>query len=242
MPEQDNNEGFLLRWSRRKRGAEEPARTKTSAVEVPADPVARETTVASLDHQHEIISNEASTEVSPSAQDGEPTTVEATENDVAPHDLENIDIDAMDYESDYTDFMKDGVPEALKRKALRQLWRSDPILANVDGLCDYDDDFTDAALAVDVLKTVHKVGKGYLTDDEDEAEDTDDIDELEDADEGNASAAANADEPVEAAGDEASVESDARPEGADFAETTGIDETEPMDFDDEDEPHPVERS
>ena len=40
------------------------------------------------------------------------------------------------------------------------------------------DDFTDAALAVDVLKTIHKVGRGYLTDDEDEADLLDDAQEL----------------------------------------------------------------
>ena len=48
MPEQDNNEGFLLRRARRKRGAEELAKTKNSIVEAPAAPVAGETNVAWL--------------------------------------------------------------------------------------------------------------------------------------------------------------------------------------------------
>ena len=56
------------------------------------------------------------------------------------------------------------------------MWRTNPVLANIDGLNDYDDDFTDAALAVDVLKTVHKVGRGYL-EDEDESETDDDLDD-----------------------------------------------------------------
>ncbi len=76
------------------------------------------------------------------------------------------DLENLTYDSDYTKFMGENVPEALRRRALRQLWRSDPILANVDGLCDYDDDFTDAALAVKVLQTAHKVGQGYLTDED----------------------------------------------------------------------------
>lgn len=51
------------------------------------------------------------------------------------------DIESLDKDSDYTVFMRDGVPEALRQKALRKLWLSDPVLANLDGLNDYDDDF-----------------------------------------------------------------------------------------------------
>ncbi|MEE9587788.1 MAG: DUF3306 domain-containing protein, partial [Hyphomicrobiaceae bacterium] len=69
-------------------------------------------------------------------------------------------------ESDFTRFMKAGVPEAIRRRALRQLWLSDPVLANLDGLNDYDEDFTDAKLVVEFLQTSHKVGQGYLTDEE----------------------------------------------------------------------------
>ena len=34
--------------------------------------------------------------------------------------------------------MREGVPEFLKKQALRKLWLSSPILANLDGLNDYD--------------------------------------------------------------------------------------------------------
>jgi hypothetical protein len=37
--------------------------------------------------------------------------------------------------------MREGVPEALRNRALRKLWLSDPVLANLDGLNDYDEDF-----------------------------------------------------------------------------------------------------
>ena len=222
MPEQDDNQGFLLRWSRRKRGVEQPVKSKGVATESLATEAAEETTLASLAQQNEVTVNRTPTDAIPTVQEGDAATDKAVEGEVAPHDLESVDIDAMNYESDYTEFMKDGVPEALKRKALRQLWRSDPILANVDGLCDYDDDFTDAALAVDVLKTVHKVGKGYLTDDEDDAEDTDDIDELEVAEEDNASEVGSADEPVEASGEVATAGADGTPE-SEVAESTDVD-------------------
>jgi len=51
------------------------------------------------------------------------------------------DIDSLDKDSDYTVFLRDGVPEALRQRALRKLWLSDPVLANLDGLNDYDGDF-----------------------------------------------------------------------------------------------------
>ncbi len=64
---------------------------------------------------------------------------EAEAEPEAPPDLP--DIDGLDKDSDFTPFMADGVPEELKRLALRKLWLSDPVLANLDGLNDYDEDF-----------------------------------------------------------------------------------------------------
>jgi len=80
--------------------------------------------------------------------------------------FDDVDFDALNYESDYTRFMAEDVPEMVRRRALRALWRSDPILANVDGLNDYDEDFTDAALVVENLASAYKPGKGYASDDE----------------------------------------------------------------------------
>jgi hypothetical protein len=51
------------------------------------------------------------------------------------------DIETLDRESDYTGFLRAGVPEEMTRRALQKLWRSDPVLANLDGLNDYDEDF-----------------------------------------------------------------------------------------------------
>lgn len=99
------------------------------------------------------------------AESAAPEPAEAPEAEPAPVVTE-ADLENLTYESDYTKFMAKEVPDALRRRALRQLWRSDPVLANLDGLCDYDDDFTDAALAVKVLQTTHRIGQGYLSDDE----------------------------------------------------------------------------
>ncbi len=85
--------------------------------------------------------------------------------------FDDVDFDALDYESDYTRFMAEDVPEMVRRRALRALWRSDPILANVDGLNDYDEDFTDAALVVENLASAYKPGRGYAAEDEEPVED-----------------------------------------------------------------------
>ncbi|KIT15713.1 DUF3306 domain-containing protein [Jannaschia aquimarina] len=59
-----------------------------------------------------------------------------------------------------TAFLREGVPELIRRRALRQLWKVNPALANLDGLVDYGEDFTDAATVVENLSTAYQVGKG----------------------------------------------------------------------------------
>lgn len=63
---------------------------------------------------------------------------------------------------DFSGFMAKAVPDRIRRRALRFLWRSNPVLANVDGLIDYGEDFTDSAMVVENLQTAYQVGKGML--------------------------------------------------------------------------------
>jgi hypothetical protein len=53
---------------------------------------------------------------------------------------EAVDLDNVGKTTDIKLFMKDGVPGALRKKALAALWRSDPVLANLDGLNDHDEE------------------------------------------------------------------------------------------------------
>ena len=71
--------------------------------------------------------------------EGEGTEATPETADQTPPDLP--DIDSLDKDSDYSVFLKKGVPEELKTLALRKLWRSDPIFARIDGLDDYDDNY-----------------------------------------------------------------------------------------------------
>lgn len=80
------------------------------------------------------------------------------------------DPDSLQMGDDVTPFMRASVPVRLRNRALRRLWRSNPVLACLDGLNDYDDDYTDAACVVENLKTVYQVGKGMLARFEEEAE------------------------------------------------------------------------
>lgn len=65
---------------------------------------------------------------------------------------------------DFTVFMQAGVPGFLRKRALRVLWRSNPVLANLDGLNDYDADFRSPELTGKVLATGYKIGRGFLKD------------------------------------------------------------------------------
>ena len=72
------------------------------------------------------------------------------------------DPDTLEPGDDFKVFMKGVVPERLRRRALKKLWLSNPLLANVDGLVDYGEDFTDAAVGAGFVETTYQVGKGML--------------------------------------------------------------------------------
>ncbi|EAQ26376.1 hypothetical protein ROS217_14406 [Roseovarius sp. 217] len=72
------------------------------------------------------------------------------------------DPDTLQLGDDFRAFMGKAVPERLRRRALRRLWVSNPVLANIDGLVDYAEDYTDSAMVVPDMKTAYQVGKGML--------------------------------------------------------------------------------
>ncbi len=154
MAEDESN--FLSRWSRRKREPRrEPHREPwpdpapeldKKAATVPPTPPA-----AAVPDQAPAVA---------------PSGLEESE-EIDPEVVAKLpDIDSLEEASDFTPFMAKGVPEVLRRRALRKLWRLNPVFANLDGLNDYDEDFTDAATLVEGVKTVYKVGKGMLSDED----------------------------------------------------------------------------
>ncbi|MEL6205667.1 MAG: DUF3306 domain-containing protein [Pseudomonadota bacterium] len=79
-------------------------------------------------------------------------------------ELELPDPDTLGAGDDFSAFLRADVPARLRTRALRRLWRTNPVLANVDGMVDYGGDFTDAAMVPEVLNTVYRVGKGMVRD------------------------------------------------------------------------------
>lgn len=78
------------------------------------------------------------------------------------HELGLKDPDLLAAGDDFAAFMSAAVPERLRRRALRVLWRSNPVLANLDGLVDHGEDFSDAAMVMPDMKTTYQVGRGML--------------------------------------------------------------------------------
>ena len=128
-------DGFLERWSRRKRGDSDLGAPETEVVEAP--PLEEE-----------------------EPDSGDPEVI-----------AKLPDLDSLTEDTDFTAFLQEGVPEALRRKALRRLWRLNPVFANLDGLNDYDEDFSALGIIAENIKTMYKVGKGYLDEDDDESGD-----------------------------------------------------------------------
>jgi hypothetical protein len=123
-------DSFIARWSRRKRGLS-PSED-TAAVDAPS-----------------FLPAEGVTD--------ERETADAAETEII---AQLPDIESLDESADFTVFLQKGVPEELRKRALRRLWRLNPVFANLDGLNDYDEDFTDAATVLEGLKTLYQVGKG----------------------------------------------------------------------------------
>jgi hypothetical protein len=70
--------------------------------------------------------------------------------------------ESLGKDDDFTRFLSRTVPERLRRRALRRLWLTNPVLANLDGLNDYEEDYTDAATAGQLVRTAYQVGRGFL--------------------------------------------------------------------------------
>ncbi len=158
MAERDED-GFLERWSRRKRGEGSSGAPETETAE--AAPEAAGPSGGR--------SGPPPVRAHPTAGDRPPSEADSDAGD--PEVIAKLpDLDSLTEDSDFTAFLQDGVPDALRRQALRRLWRLNPIFANLDGLNDYDEDYSALGIVAENIKTIYKVGKGYLDEDEDEPE------------------------------------------------------------------------
>jgi len=118
--------------------------SRKAAVQAEAEALEAAKTEAVIAEQHAVLAEKPEAEV------------------LAELDLPNPD--DMQAGDDFSAFMKTTVPAALRNRALKRLWTSNPVLANVDMLVDYGEDFTAAADPVGIVKTIYRVGKGMLPD------------------------------------------------------------------------------
>ena len=93
-----------------------------------------------------------------------PTGRDPDDTDLAqPADLP--DVAELGPEADYRPFLKRSVAPALRRLALRRLWQSDPVLANLDGLNDYDEDFASLhRTGAEAIADAVRAGRRYARD------------------------------------------------------------------------------
>jgi hypothetical protein len=116
-----DSEGFLQRWSRRKREREHADTAASPRAEAKAD---------------------------------------------AP--FADFDFEALDFTSDYRQFMGNNVPDEIRNRALQKLWASSDLIAKPDELDDYLEDFREAAKALpaDLARSAYIVGCGFLDQEE----------------------------------------------------------------------------
>jgi uncharacterized protein DUF3306 len=132
-----DEKGFLTRWSERKVAVEEAEKTETlddlELLKADPDALPVEGDDASL------------------SPDGEPEFVPTEE-----------DVEKLDINSDYSKFLKNSVPQHIKRMALQKLWRTDPAFGVVDGLLEYGEDYSDMSNKGAAIQSAYQAGKGYL--------------------------------------------------------------------------------
>ena len=124
-----SGEGFLSRWSRRKRAAE---------AGVPAaEPEAAPPPVAATSAPGVVAAPPA-----PGGVAAPPAAPPAPAPEEPPFDISTLPaIDSLTSASDFTAFLRKEVPEALKRAALRRAWSLDPAIRDFVGPADYAWDF-----------------------------------------------------------------------------------------------------
>ncbi len=132
---QDEQEGFLERWSRRK--------TLARQGEVPPEPAADAAEESPQAADPGVETPPVEERMSPGPGDEEAQVPAETVPELPP-------LESLDENSDYSVFMGKGVPADMKQEALRKLFHS-PKFNVRDGLDDYDLDFTNPEPLGDII-------------------------------------------------------------------------------------------
>ncbi len=133
----DDGDGMLSRWAKRKAAVREAEEAEVAAL-------------AEEDEAPELPEPETEEEALAQLSEAEPELAEQ---------LQAIDIDKLTFDDDFTVFMQKKVPQIIRRRALSKLWLSHPILANLDGMNEYDEDYTQAADAAEMVRKAFEAAR-----------------------------------------------------------------------------------
>lgn len=128
-------EGFLSRWSRRKREATESSSSEADYRESAEQASVRPRETA--DPEPGLHSNDTT-----ARKDGEPDAAAAQGFELS----KLPSIESITAETDIRPFMAPGVPASLRQAALRRAWAADPAIRDFVGLAEYDWDFNAPAI------------------------------------------------------------------------------------------------
>lgn len=188
----NSDEGGLRRWARRKAEVRQGRGAAAPVLEEEADKVP-----ALSEPEDLVIGPEGAAESQPD-------------------DLALPDVESLTADSDFSVFMKEGVPPALRRLALRKLWASDPMFNIIDEMIDYGGDFTNAATVVDGMQSAWVAGRGYAKQDPPTDEPVSDAADLADDDEAEIAAAVAETDDAGEGGDAKDAEEDVGDEETDL--------------------------
>ena len=132
----DPEDGLLSRWARRKQAVREEEEAQEA----------------------EAVVTEAADEAEPETEEEAMALLEERDPELA-EQISTMDLDNLSYDDDFTVFMKNKVPDIIRRKALSKLWLSHPLLANLDGLNEYDEDYTQAADAAEMVRKAFEAAR-----------------------------------------------------------------------------------
>ena len=134
---QNNDGGFLSRWS------------------------ARKNQIAKSD----VVTNEESLELIEGTDElnaAEDESAGLTDSELLKK-YELPDPEGVTDETGLSRFLDSDIPERLRQMALRRIWHLNPSFGVVCDMVEYGEDYTDAATVIEGMQTAYQVGKGYET-------------------------------------------------------------------------------
>ena len=134
---QNNDGGFLSRWSARKNQVAKSG----------------------------VVNDESSSELIEGADElnvGEDENLGLTDSELL-EKYELPDPAGVKDETGLSRFLDGDIPERLRQMALRRIWHLNPAFGVVCDMVEYGEDYTDAATVIEGMQTAYQVGKGYET-------------------------------------------------------------------------------